>query len=651
MASAFLLFAEEGADIEVVVTAARDVRKVTDIPADVTLIEREKIEDMTVVQALEAYAGISFISYNGNDSQAAVSMRGFGENSHGRVLVLVDGIKQNDPDMSAVAWSALPLSAIERIEVFQGGASALYGGGCAAGVINIITRRPDRDRGIAAEAETEISSFKGHSEKWFISGSGKKISYYISGNTEDTEGWRERSGYDSKQAAGKISWDISDFLDAEFYFSVFSSEYEMAGALAKEIFDHDPKKAANDNDDASLGGLSALLSLSCAPSDDWALKFNGGYRYKTAGSDMESFSSWSDTDLHSFFISPSASYDFYPEKFSDSLNFGFDLFSDILISKGYGDRARDTKIRDNDVIKTGAGVFIRNDFRMFDDALTISLGAREDCEIISAKFGELSSAEDDDTAFFPFSCSAGINYLFPDSSNLYFRYDRVYRTPFTDEQVDYQGYGEGFNSDLDPEYGNSFEAGFNFNYLEGFSLGVSGYILLMKDEIAYNNTDRRNENMNDTIHCGINAKASYDFNDIFSLFASYAWTSAEFASGDHEGNKIPLVPEHKFSIVPSLSLPFGFFLSAEFIYTGSFYIGSDYENCFDKNDARLLTNFLCKYTFKSPCSFSLRMQINNVFDVGYASCAYTGYDPSFNKIATYYPGTGREFLLGASLSY
>ena len=62
-----------------------------------------------------------------------------------RVLVLVDGVRWvNESSASGVSGSAdlntIPLALVERIEVLEDGASAIYGSDAIAGVVNIITR-------------------------------------------------------------------------------------------------------------------------------------------------------------------------------------------------------------------------------------------------------------------------------------------------------------------------------------------------------------------------------------------------------------------------------------------------------------------------------------------------------------------------------
>ena len=62
------------------------------------------------------------------------------------MLVLVDGVRWvNESSASGVSGSAdlntIPLAIVERIEVLEDGASAIYGSDAIAGVVNIITRR------------------------------------------------------------------------------------------------------------------------------------------------------------------------------------------------------------------------------------------------------------------------------------------------------------------------------------------------------------------------------------------------------------------------------------------------------------------------------------------------------------------------------
>ncbi len=81
---------------------------------------------------------------NGGTGAETISMRGLGAN---RTLVLLNGRRAGPAGtrgaVSAFDMNALPITAIERVEVLKDGASSLYGSDAVAGVINIITKTDD----------------------------------------------------------------------------------------------------------------------------------------------------------------------------------------------------------------------------------------------------------------------------------------------------------------------------------------------------------------------------------------------------------------------------------------------------------------------------------------------------------------------------
>jgi outer membrane receptor protein involved in Fe transport len=75
-----------------------------------------------------------------NPTSQGVSLRGVGASATSRSTVLLDGIPLNDPFGGWVYWARVPRAAIESMEVANGGASDLYGGGALGGVVNLQTR-------------------------------------------------------------------------------------------------------------------------------------------------------------------------------------------------------------------------------------------------------------------------------------------------------------------------------------------------------------------------------------------------------------------------------------------------------------------------------------------------------------------------------
>ena len=69
-----------------------------------------------------------------------INLRGLGSN---RTLVLLNGRRlSNEPTSDGLAnIDILPISALERVEVLNDGASSIYGSDAVAGVVNFITKR------------------------------------------------------------------------------------------------------------------------------------------------------------------------------------------------------------------------------------------------------------------------------------------------------------------------------------------------------------------------------------------------------------------------------------------------------------------------------------------------------------------------------
>ena len=130
----------------VVVTATRFKDRYDDKPVNVTVITAEDMQRSaakTVPDLLAEQAGLNIHDFFGNNAATTtIDLRGFGISGTQNTLILIDGRRAADLDLSGVQWSALPMAAIERIEIVRGSGAVLYGDGATSGVINIITRSP-----------------------------------------------------------------------------------------------------------------------------------------------------------------------------------------------------------------------------------------------------------------------------------------------------------------------------------------------------------------------------------------------------------------------------------------------------------------------------------------------------------------------------
>ncbi|MEW6169544.1 MAG: TonB-dependent receptor plug domain-containing protein, partial [Pseudomonadota bacterium] len=140
---------EEATKLDTIeVTGSRLTRAAVEGALPVSVIDREDIETSGFTSVGELLRNTVFNStgafraQSGSSAQSLVSvdLRGLGSE---RTLVLIDGRRApkapfapTDQDLNAV-----PIAAVERIEILKDGASAIYGSDAIGGVINIITRK------------------------------------------------------------------------------------------------------------------------------------------------------------------------------------------------------------------------------------------------------------------------------------------------------------------------------------------------------------------------------------------------------------------------------------------------------------------------------------------------------------------------------
>ena len=189
---------------EVVVTATRDAEEIRKIPANVTVITQEGIEQsnsQNVVDLLKDQVDVVVRDFYGNGKTASVDIRGFGETGTLNVLVLVDGRRVNDIDLSGVDWTQIPLDQVERIEIVRGSGSVLYGDNATGGVINIITKRPEKP--FSAQAEGVAGSYGYYKGGASAGGKWGPLSAIFSASYQDTDGYRENGFPEGKRCRGK----------------------------------------------------------------------------------------------------------------------------------------------------------------------------------------------------------------------------------------------------------------------------------------------------------------------------------------------------------------------------------------------------------------------------------------------------------------
>lgn len=198
----------------VVVTATRSEQPVTDVVADVSVVDRTQIERSgasSVADVLARAPGITVTRNGGPASATSVYLRG----AEGRfTAVFIDGVRIDSQSTGGASWNAIPLAQVDRIEVLRGPAAAIYGSDALAGVVQIFTRQgeagffPSVRLGLATHSTRELNVA--------LRGGAGVIDYALGLASERSEGFNaqpqgnpDREGYRTESFSGRLGWQLA----------------------------------------------------------------------------------------------------------------------------------------------------------------------------------------------------------------------------------------------------------------------------------------------------------------------------------------------------------------------------------------------------------------------------------------------------------
>lgn len=255
-----------------VVTASRQATRVSEVLSDVSIVEREEIEQAghsTLEEILSRQPGVE-ITANGSAGAASnVLIRGTNGN---HVLLLIDGVRVGSATSGNLPWSRIPSSQIERIEILRGPASSLYGSDAIGGVVQIFTRQSDAP--LSVNAEVGMGSYGTRVFNGGVTGRKEGWRYGLNASRYSTDGFNSRpwtstanpdaDGFSNNVINGRLGYEFAPGHEASF--SYFHSEGENK---------YDGTGVLNDWRIASRQS-SGMVSLKNAITRHWTSTFSVG---------------------------------------------------------------------------------------------------------------------------------------------------------------------------------------------------------------------------------------------------------------------------------------------------------------------------------------------------------------------------------------
>ena len=511
MGRALPVWAAETADgnvQEIVITANRMENKKVDTPANVSLVSSEDLTNWnsrSVADALENVPGVRVVRNGLGTTGANVSLNG-----EERVLFLVDGRRVNTSMGNTSTRETFdantlpPVDLIDHIEIVKDGASTVYGADAVGGVINIITKSPEK---VSGKVHVGYGSWGNQQWGFDVGGKEGKTGLVVAGNREkvsylkykdtngDTKKWPGQSNYTQDSMSLKLTQDFTDqdgltftydYSDLDGFSPYSVVDYYSSSFVTKKTNNVSLMYDWNRNEKNS-GFLRAYRNYNHY--------YNYGHMYEMDWAvEGQQNVALSDTNRllagAEFRHASVNNTDFYDEK------------------KSYENRS----------------LYLQDQWELAP-TWQLNTGLRYD------NYHNLASRT---------TGSAAINKKFDEDSHAYFAWNQVFKVPNMDDLYYWSSWGNGAgyfaNPNLRPETGNVYTLGWDFKSSPSTDWHVSAFYSNLHDAIrwvtddymAYHTLNVRREKKQ-----GFEVSATHKLNDHWDLNASYTYVKVrKDESGD-----------------------------------------------------------------------------------------------------------------------
>ncbi|MBT1908390.1 TonB-dependent siderophore receptor [Enterobacter kobei] len=552
-------------------TATLTTMPMLDIPQVVNTVSDKVLADQHATTLDEALYNVSNVVQTNTlgGTQDAFVRRGFGANRDGSIMT--NGLR-----------TVLPRSfnaATERVEVLKGPASTLYGILDPGGLINVVTKRPEKTFGGAISATS--SSFGGGTGQVDVTGSidGTRLAYRLTGEYQDEDYWRNFGNERSTFIAPSLTW----FGDDATVTVLYSHRDYKTPFDRGTIFDLNTKQPVNvdrntrfDEPFNITDGQSDLAQLNAEYrlNSQWTAKFDYSYsqdKYSdnqarvmaydaktgnltrrvdaTQGSTQRMHSTRADlqgnVDIAGFYneILTGVSYENYDLLRTDMMRCknvkGFNIYHPVY---GKLDKCTTVSAADSDqTLKQESYSAYAQDTLYLTDKWIAVAGMRYQYYTQYAGKGRPFNVNTDsrDEQWTP---KLGLVYKLTPSVSLFANYSQTFMP---------QSSIASYIGDLPPETSNAYEVGAKFDLFDGVTANIALFDI-HKRNVLYTESiggETIAKTAGRVRSQGVEVDLAGSLTENTNIIASYGYTDAKVLEDpDYAGKPLPNVPRHTGSL-------------------------------------------------------------------------------------------------------
>ena len=630
----------------ILVTATRldlDSSKARGNTSVITAEDIEQSTARTLPELLGREAGVLTRSLYGNHGTGAtVDIRGFGAASTQNTLILLDGRRLNDVDLSSVDLSVLPLQSIERIEITRNSGAVLYGDGAVGGAINIITRQPEKT-GTSTFLKAGAGNLDTQKLDAHVSHNTGPLAVFLGAHGISSDGYRDNNELDEKSINSDIRYTRGNnqfFVKSNW----FDQELELPGVRRVNPGASPPvnelktdRKGTNTpRDYADQDGFSINPGVSHYRDDGTEAVLDFGYRTKNQKAFFDAYEPFSvqnyyDSDLETWSVTPRVVKPYQLFGKDAQTTAGMDYFdSDYDSDRSRNKSSSNRPIHRLHIDQKSTAVYADTTVATTPD-ITANFGARLQWVELDAKdrFDPAAPGADpiSDSQAPKFDDShrlhmleAGIEKQFTPGTTAYIKWTRSARVATVDELFESRFFfdpgtgnftGTRIFSPLDPQTSNGVDIGTSYN-LDRSSFTANAYYMRLRNEIHYDPVAFENVNLDPTKRYGLELSSTVDINDRLRLQGNYSYMRSKFRDGPYDGNNVPLVPENTATVsgIWKQSPATDFILTANYI--DNKYFDNDQSNTFGRKIPSYKTvDAKISHRYRG---YRMTAEINNIFE-------------------------------------